>query len=87
MSQCAKCAEALLPEDTLQCCNRKGIRHFVCGGMSESSFRKLSKARKEGFKCIDCKAKKSDTDPQVLENKTDEDIISCTDVKTLFNIR
>lgn len=58
---CSKCEEVLVEEDNISCtlCGTK--LHFGCAGFSESNFRKLSKIKKESWKCITCKNKKDVT--------------------------
>lgn len=58
---CFTCEEALLLEDTISCSSCSNKLHFHCGGMTEINFRKLSKVKKETWKCIDCKTKKEST--------------------------
>lgn len=84
MSQCAKCHETLLPEDSQACTKCENVVHFACAGFSETNFRKQSKARKEVWKCHNCKAPNSDADAGTLENQTCGEL-SIVDVKNLFD--
>lgn len=55
---CSRCAVPLVLEDRIKCSVCENNMHFGCGGLVETSFRKLPKDRKVNFKCQDCKVNK-----------------------------
>ncbi|KAI5738942.1 hypothetical protein M8J77_012970 [Diaphorina citri] len=59
--KCGKCSEDVLAEDTLTCCLCAMNAHYLCVGTTEANFRKMSKIKKDTWKCLDCKAKKNET--------------------------
>lgn len=59
--QCAKCDDNLQPEDALECALCKDSAHYSCVGMSDRNYLKMSKDRKETWKCLTCKEKKDVT--------------------------
>uniref|UniRef100_A0A8D8ZA45 Zinc finger PHD-type domain-containing protein n=1 Tax=Cacopsylla melanoneura TaxID=428564 RepID=A0A8D8ZA45_9HEMI len=58
---CSRCEDTLLLEDAIKCTVCDNSFHFGCGGLTETSFRKLGKERKLVWKCQDCKSKKDVT--------------------------
>ncbi|KAI5748789.1 hypothetical protein M8J76_001939 [Diaphorina citri] len=58
---CSKCNLNIVPEDTLVCSLCKANIHFGCANMLETNFRKMAKAKKDTWKCEECKSKKNET--------------------------
>lgn len=54
--QCSACSEIIVEDsDLLRCSgNCKLDFHYLCGGQTEKSFRKLSKEKKQSWKCCAC---------------------------------
>ncbi|XP_017300142.2 uncharacterized protein LOC108252575 isoform X1 [Diaphorina citri] len=71
-AKCFKCKDAVCTEDQLTCQNCKNPFHFMCVGQAESSFRKMSKDRKAGWKCIDCKDVKEKEQNKDKDNRNDQ---------------
>lgn len=52
---CQACSEPTLSDESVFICTLcKGTYHLICGGVTESSYRRLSKERRTQLKCSQC---------------------------------
>lgn len=56
---CFRCKDSVFSEDALLCVLCKNQYHFLCVGVGEKNFKKMSKVNKEKFKCPTCKLNNS----------------------------
>ncbi|CAA9997226.1 unnamed protein product, partial [Nesidiocoris tenuis] len=69
---CFKCQLNLLSEDALPCSSCKRSLHFGCAGQSESNFRKMSKAVRSSWRCVDCRGATRDGSPSGPKDPTSQ---------------
>lgn len=75
---CVRCDTPCIPEDMISCSavGCKNLFDFQCGGLAETTFRKMGK-KKETWKCFDCRAKKdgiiTEDGKQEKEGREDEE--------------
>lgn len=67
MSVCSHCQAALPPEnDFVTCGSCKGVLHYGCAGVRETTWRKYSAENKQAWKCAICRVKNVVTDKATL---------------------
>lgn len=77
MSQnlCASCDSALPnEEDVVKCFGCNKWYHFICAGVSENTYRRMSVSKKEGWRCVKNCRQSAKTPPVTVSDKESFDI-------------
>ncbi|CAK1548292.1 unnamed protein product [Leptosia nina] len=75
---CTKCNESLT--DSVSCAQCSGAYHYVCAGVSETSYKKMGPEKRAAWRCITCRAVVS------TDNTTNAEILrELKNLKSEFN--
>lgn len=81
-SKCKACLDPISDDEGIRCSSCKSEFHTPCSGLSENALLKLSKGKKENWKCVACLKKLDDVKPKTRSGSTVE---STSDLTTIIN--